>query len=337
MVTLRTVDAVDPVENADNLEVARVGGWNVVVRRGDFSAGETAVFFEIDSFLREDLPAFADFQARGQKSFLIDGKEVRGHVLKTAKLRGVVSQGLLMKPEALGIYPDVYDGSEDLSSVVGVVKYDVEKPKAGDTIGSFDTRFAPKTDAERVQNLADHWEEIKSLPWEASVKVDGMSQTVFYDSEEDRVRIFSRNWEVKQTTKGFAVAEEAGILDFCRENPEVVVQFELAGTGINGNRQAIGGHRAFVFAVYADGVKIPKFKWDERLRAASAPLVDIPLDGSVEDVIEAVSGIRGHITKDKLDEGVVFHLTGDENLPVWMDRNANFKVISQKYLVKNKL
>lgn len=94
-----------------------------------------------------------------------------------------------------------------------------------------------------------------------------------------------------------------------------------------------------MFAVWTQGVKVPREQWDQRLLDSAAPLLDIKPEGDLEDFIASVSGIRGYITKDILDEGVVFHLTGEQSsqLPVWMDRNANFKIISDKYILKHGL
>lgn len=342
MASVKIVDAINPHDNADRLEIAKIGGWNVVVGKGTFAAGDVAVYFEIDSFLRGDDPRFEQFLTRGQKNYIIDGQDVAGHVLKTVKLRGVISQGLLMTGEELGVDITANDVCTDLTEALGVVKYDVEKPKTAEIIGSFDTRWAPKTDAERVQNLVDHWDEIKALNWEATVKVDGTSQTLFYDSEEERVRVFGRNWELDpETSDGLMIAEQNGIADYAKENPYVVIQAELAGPGVNGNRAKLSARRLFVFAVWNDGVKIPRADWDERLLSNAAPVADITLNDyeSVEDLIGHVNGLRGMVTKDIMDEGVVFHLNGvdAQGNPVWMDRNANFKVINNKFLSKHGL
>lgn len=342
MVSVRTVDKISPIKDADRLEVARIGGWNIVVPKNEFSVDEKIAYFEIDSFLPETVPAFKSFQERGQKTFSVNEKEVKGHVLKTIKLRGVVSQGLVLSLEALGFTPEQIDAlnvGDDITDAVNVVKHEEEIPKSADIIGAFDSRHAPKTVAERAQNLSEYWEEIKSMDWEATVKVDGSSQTMFFDSEQNKLRLFGRNWELDQNTKGMVVAEREGIADFCRENPDVVVQFEIVGEGISQNRLKLVGHRPLVFAVWADGVKIPRAQWDQRLLKVAVPSLDIKPEGELEDFIESISGLRGHITKDVLDEGVVFHLTGEKSaeLPQWMGRNANFKIISQKFLIRNKL
>lgn len=339
MATVKKIDDIGPIKDADRLEVAKVGGWNIVVPKGEFEAGQKVVYFEIDTFLPESDPAFESFQKRGQKKQIYDGEEIKGHVLRTVKLRGVISQGLVLAGDAVGLEDiDSISVGTDVSDDVGVFKFDNEKPQSGDIIGEFDARMAPKTDAERIQNLAEHWDDIKNLEWEATVKIDGTSQTMFFDEEEDRLRLFSRNWEITPEAEGMKIAERNGLVDFLRENPGAVVQFELAGEGIQSNRLMLRGRHVFVFAVWVDGVKLPRDQWDSRLLKHAAPLLEIKPEGDLEDFIASIDGIRGNISKDRIDEGVVFHLVGDNmrELPVWMDRNANFKVISQKWLLKEK-
>ena len=43
MATVRKIDAVNPIPGADAIEVATVGGWRVVVKRGEYVAGDLAV------------------------------------------------------------------------------------------------------------------------------------------------------------------------------------------------------------------------------------------------------------------------------------------------------
>lgn len=84
------VDDVTPM-NADRLECAHVGGWNCVVGKGEFHKGDIAVYFEIDSKVPEVEP-FASMEFLASKHFKI----------KSQKIRGVVSEGLLMPISAFG-------------------------------------------------------------------------------------------------------------------------------------------------------------------------------------------------------------------------------------------
>ena len=52
------VDAVNPIEGADAIEVASIGGWKVVVKKGEFEANSLAVYCEIDSFIPHGIAPF---------------------------------------------------------------------------------------------------------------------------------------------------------------------------------------------------------------------------------------------------------------------------------------
>jgi RNA ligase (TIGR02306 family) len=92
LVTLETVPALTLIENADAIEACRVRGWNVVVKKGEVAVGDRVCYFEIDSFLSLADDRFAFLEPLGSKT--VDG--VLGHVLKTARLRGVYCHGLAL-------------------------------------------------------------------------------------------------------------------------------------------------------------------------------------------------------------------------------------------------
>lgn len=78
------VDNITPM-NADRLECAHIGGWHCVVGKGEFKVGDPAVYFEVDSLL-PDVAPFSEMEFLRSKNFKI----------KTQKIRGEYSQGLLM-------------------------------------------------------------------------------------------------------------------------------------------------------------------------------------------------------------------------------------------------
>ncbi len=92
------IDAIEPIEGSDNCEAAIVGGWKVMVRKNTFTAGDLAVYFEIDSKLPETywsaFLANKHYKVKSQK-YTFGGK---GNFL---------SQGLLM---SLGDFED-YTGA----------------------------------------------------------------------------------------------------------------------------------------------------------------------------------------------------------------------------------
>lgn len=86
-----TVDAVTPIEGYDRVELAHVGGWTVVVGKGEFHAGDPAIYFEIDSKLPEVEP-FINMEFLAKKHYKI----------KTQKMCKSLSQGLLMSAANFG-------------------------------------------------------------------------------------------------------------------------------------------------------------------------------------------------------------------------------------------
>jgi len=79
------IDSVEPHPNADRLDIATVIGWHMIVGKGEFKAGDLAVYFETDSQL-PDVKPFSDMEFLRSKHFKI----------KCQKIRGVVSEGLLV-------------------------------------------------------------------------------------------------------------------------------------------------------------------------------------------------------------------------------------------------
>lgn len=124
LVTRERVSAVAAIPDADAIEAVAVRGWTVVAKKGEFTAGDECVYVEIDAALPLDDERFAFLAPRGTKT-LGDGKRV--HVLKTALLRGVYSQGLVLP---IGQFPEVIaaSASEDLAALLGIEKYEPPIP-----------------------------------------------------------------------------------------------------------------------------------------------------------------------------------------------------------------
>jgi len=330
------IDDITPIEGADRIECAHVGGWAVVVGKGQYAPGDHAVYFEIDSVLDVDDPRFAFLAERGVKSFLMLEDQERelvrhviGHVLKTVRLRGQVSQGLLMTLSELGLSEDTTVGT-DVTEILGVVKYDPYTP-GSPRIGPYPTWLCPVTDSERVQNLANHFEELRSYTWYPTVKVDGASSTIWRDAD-GIPHVASRRMEVRMEGEPRAFPE---VLAACE--PDMAVQFEICGPKFQSNRLHLKGNRPFVFAVFRKGEgtphEIPRDQWPKALLDLAVPILDIPFPETVEDAIAQADGLRGNVTKDALDEGIVWHTT-DGACPPCLGSHSTFKVINNRYLLK---
>jgi RNA ligase (TIGR02306 family) len=254
MATIRKIDEIRPIEGADAIEAAVVGGWAVVIKKGEFKVGDLAVYLEIDSWVPNEL---APFLSKGNEPREFNG--IRGERLRTVKLRGTTSQGLLLPIET------AFPGSErrfwwsqvdvDVSERLGIQKWEAPIPAqlAGDVEGPFPT-VIPRTDQERIQNLTEQlkeWQGNTDFTWEVTEKLDGSSMTVFVNGDSEGV--CSRNWNLKETEGNtlWRVARRNDLLVKIRKtNRNLALQGELIGEGIQGNAYKVTGQDFFVFDIY---------------------------------------------------------------------------------------
>lgn len=345
LATVDTITALRPIPGADAIEVATVRGWDVVVRKDAYRVGQKIVFFEVDTLLPVDDPRFAFLAPRGIKTVDVEGGSVSGHVLRTVKLRGQVSQGLVMSADELGLRTpgDDVDGlpdGSDLTEALGVFKYEPPIPAhlAGQVAGVFPTRFAPKTDAERAQNLTDAWAELAAHPagWVATEKVDGSSVTIIADPDDGRIRYCSRNLEQKPTPElSSRVVDERIGLSAVLE-PGMVVQAEIAGPGIQGNPLRLSDVRLVVFNVLdARRNYLPRDQWPSVALRYAAPVLELAFPATAADAVAQAAGLTSAITPGARAEGVVWHTRDGRTLTV-LDGRACFKAINNVYLLKAK-
>ena len=170
LASIRRIADIQPIEGADAIEVATVDGWKLVVKKNEFKVGDLAVYLEIDSWVPHEL---APFLSKGQEPREYNG--VKGERLRTIKLRGQVSQGLLLSPNvfgevvinffndsnrwAIGLvdngdYSEFIFEGEDVTERLKIQKWEAPIPAQlqGQAKGTFPTGLIPKTDQERIQN-----------------------------------------------------------------------------------------------------------------------------------------------------------------------------------------
>lgn len=349
LATIRVIDDITPIEGADAIECAHVGGWAVVVKKDEFQVGSAAIYIEIDSWIPHEI---APFLSKGHEPREFEG--VKGERLRTVKLRGQISQGLLLKyqdfPKASAAFhktrivdPNNDDGRFDVTEILGIKKWEAPIPAelAGDVEGLFPS-FIPKTDQERIQNLTaeiPQWNE-RALTWEATEKLDGSSMTVFVD-RGGKFGVCSRNWHLRSSESNtlWRVAKQ---LDLENKLPlvryPIALQGELIGEGVQKNRYGIKGHSFRLFDAY----NIEEGRYlnsNERLHLAEhlgiphAPILGYgTLESLIGTTVTANSLLIFAEAKSILNsaaerEGVVFKCIEDPSI--------SFKSISNKFLIKN--
>lgn len=237
------VDNITPIEGADNIELAHVGGWNVIIRKQEFAIGETAVFFEIDSKLPEK--EWSEFLR--QKHFNV----------KTYKLNkfGVVSQGLLLPVSILpeGVSVEVNTDVTDILGVTYSVKEDNKRKANHDPNAKYKSMasrhkklakykwfrwlmkrewgkkllfvflgkkkdkprqfpsWIKKTDEERIENMT--WVLNNKEPFVVTEKIDGTSTTFFLDKTNRKpdFGVCSRNVrQMDEKQENYHTSDECG-------------------------------------------------------------------------------------------------------------------------------
>lgn len=334
MVSIREISDISPIENADRIEVATVSGWKVVVSKGKHTVGEKVAYFEIDSFLPENDELFAEFAQRSVRNVTSPkGDKVRGHVLRTMKLRKQISQGLIMSLDEVGLSPDASQEDVDAwSDSHGVFKY--EPPvvfSGGNVSGQFPTAYARKTDSERVQNLSDEFlASLDPQKWCATEKIDGTSATFFVD-EDGVFRVASRNYEVScdGDSPCALAAQKFGLAD--KMKPFQVIQAEIYGEGIQKNPLKINGFDIAVF--YTKNIDENDDVYDI-VHKKKVPVLDFSLPSTVEEAVEQVNGMKSSVNPKVLAEGVVWWNKDGEEFRKLGNR-PNFKAINNKFLLKH--
>jgi RNA ligase (TIGR02306 family) len=336
--SVRRIREITPIEGADNIELAHVDGWQVVVKKGEFQKGDYAVYFEIDSWIPTEL---APFLSKGKEPREFNG--VKGERLKTIKLRGEISQGLLLPTSIL---PVGQQTTQTLDSLLNVQKWEKPIPAqlAGLIKGNFPS-FLKKTDQERIQNIFYALtERDKQSYWEISEKLDGSSMTVYLN--DNVFGVCSRNIDLKEDLDNtfWKVAYEEDL----RNKLEVItgylgypvaLQGELIGPGIQGNYYDLSKHQFRLFNIW--DIEERKYMLPDDVGEIcdmfSIPMVPVlstraylpGIKEKEEDLLRGILGLaegKSEINPTKEREGLVFKRS---------DATNSFKAISNKWLLKN--
>jgi RNA ligase (TIGR02306 family) len=346
MARIVKIDNVIKHPNADALDICFIGGWQVVTKTGEFQAGQLAVFCEVDSWVPTEIAPFLTRAGHGPKKF----NGVKGERLKTIKLRGELSQGLLLPflgslAEKIGAPSDGREWTPegiDVSEILGIQKYEAPEKGislGGDPKGNFPSEF-PKTDQERLQNLSRRlaqWIETGE-EFEVTEKAEGSSQTC-YLMRDGTFGVCSRKLDLKRDENNtywktaIKYNIEQKMKDFFGEFPEysVALQGELIGPKIEGNIYKLQDHEFRVFDIVYEGGRYMD-SINRAMAVGEMGLQHTPWVATnfkllpMQEMLDFADG-KSLLNSQTNREGLVFKsLTNPQN---------SFKVVSNAYLLKN--
>ena len=333
LATIRVIKEIKPIEGADAIELAIVDGWQVVVAKNvGHKVNDFVVYCEIDSFL----PIKEEFEFLRKSSYKKMGDK-EGFRLKTIKLRGVISQGLILPIHVLPLGEMVREG-QDVTEMLEIVKYEPPIPAqlAGKVKGSFPS-FLRKTDEERIQNLEKEyqgWTLSSKHQFYATEKLDGSSATFYYKDGE--FGVCSRNLELLETEDNtfWKFARQINLENKMRDfDINISLQGELIGEGIQGNPYKIKGQTVRFFNLFDIDLQeyhnLSMFQGVcNRFGVEMVPILskNFEMFDTVEDILEYAEG-KSVLNPNFDREGVVIRS---------LDRKISFKAISNKFLLNEK-
>lgn len=235
------IDNISSIEGADNIELAHIGGWNVIVHKQEYQPGDLSIFCEIDSKLPET-----------EWSEFLRPKHFKVKTYKLGKF-GVISQGLLLPMSILpnGASIEVSTDVTDILGITYAVSEDNQRKANADPNAKYNNMCArhknlakktwwrwlmkrawgkkllfvffgskkdnpkkwpewiKKTDEERCENMK--WVLDVKEPFVVTEKIDGTSTTFFLDTTKRKhefgvcsrnVRQMDANQENYHTSEG---------------------------------------------------------------------------------------------------------------------------------------
>lgn len=326
MATVRPIDAIYPIPDADAIECAVLGGWKVVVKKNEFTVGDLAIYCEIDSWIPNTLVPFLTKPGHTPKEY----EGVLGERLRTVRLRKQLSQGLLLPYSVIG---RIAVENEDVSEELNIQKWEapVNAQLTGLIKGNFPSVLR-KTDQERLQNLKLELQSYAGKEFEITEKLEGSSMTCYII--DGVFGVCSRNLDLKpdenNTFWKVAIEQEIEYRMRLEGMNNMAIQGELIGPGIQGNIYKLNFPKFYIFDVFSchEGQYIEpeiRQKMVGKLGLNHVPTitVSLQLNPNMDELLEIAQG-PSLLNPKQEREGIVFKAC---KFPF------TFKAISNKYLL----
>jgi RNA ligase (TIGR02306 family) len=111
------INEIKAIEGADNIEQGVIGGWNCIIKKGEYQAGDLVVVATTDAVIPQELS-----DAMNVTNYLRKGGRVR-----TVKLRGVYSECLIIPFNMLvgrSKFVKTWKEGDDLMEALSIFKYE---------------------------------------------------------------------------------------------------------------------------------------------------------------------------------------------------------------------
>lgn len=289
LATIAIITNLMPIEWADNIELAQIRGWKVVVGKNEFKVGDMCIYVEIGSVLPDGLPEkyrtemkeitkklsknpsevekkeltdklkeLSKFNSRVEFEFLRQKK----FICKTQNFRGTISQGIIFPLSILtnvGVDLNAFDLYEgrDVTDILNIIQYVEPEPANldGEEKGQFPINQL-KSDEERIENLEHVYNKLKAYKYIVTEKLEGVSSTFII--EDDVFDVCSRERKLIESDKN-TIWKIAKKLDIQNKMLNIAdkynlknfnLQGEIIGEGVQGNIYKLKGQTVRFYACF---------------------------------------------------------------------------------------
>lgn len=272
-----------------------------------------------------------------------------GYLIRTQKMRGELSQGLLLP---MSLFPGLpQEKGADVTALLGVRKWEVEeRATAFGTIIANLPPEVPHTDETRVQSSPDLIAEFGRRPYYITTKMDGSSHSVTIN-HTGKVHVTGHNYEYADDGKSsfFEFLKKNGIIDRldkyikCSQLDTLTIQGELCAPGIQGNPVGLKSPHWFVFTVIENGERAGMYDTMRVCRDLDLEMVPIEEHGrdfiarypTVENVLARADESVYTVEQRRKAEGIVIRPIFPCYSPT-LGTYLSMKAVSNKYLLKKK-
>ncbi len=343
LASIQRVLSISPIANADAIELVKINGWQCVAKKGEFQVGDLGLYFEIDSIPPDVQPCRFLWQPKPKldsSGVAIPAEPIarpEKFRIRTLKLRGELSQGLLMPLAEFGL-SGVVEG-QDLTETLGVAKYEPPPPEGMGEFRAFYPSFIPKTDEIRVQSEPRVLDELRGQPYVSTQKYDGTSSTFCIDPRDGSFHACGRNLSISPGDNLYwRAARKYDLEAKLRRHPHMVVQGEIVGPGVQKNRLGLKETSLFAFSVF--DIAAARFLDHDAARSFLAT-IDIPAVDVIEEgdsfqhtqasLLALAEGLYPGTRNER--EGIVIRPRTEMTSSCLLGR-LSFKAISNRFLLK---
>lgn len=349
LATVQRIANLSPIIGADSIECATILGWKCVVKKGEFKEGDSCVYIEIDSIL-PDKPEFEFMRSRKfrVRTIKLRGQISQGLALPISILPVAQYEEGRDVTDLVGVKK--YDPEAEKEARVAKQIEERQNGKIARYLAKFSwykrilmigkkrqqfPSFVVKTDETRIQKMPWAITNYKESRFDITEKLDGSSATYVLLKKKTlfgtkfEFMVCSRNfrlynpdnsiwWDIAKSNCIKSVLEDQ--FEFLGAKKFVVIQGEIVGPTVQGNKYGLTENRFYVFNLIVDGAHRSTFNVAGHLD--TVPRLESKSFDSIDDAVQFSIGKSS--LADTQREGIVCRLGG-----------ISFKVINPEFLLKH--